>query len=75
MAAAMSMAPSMVQLARQLRGLQAVATRQAASTTTVGEAMDRPTSAKPGTTRPSWNMAQPRVGAIDGASTTRPSQR
>jgi hypothetical protein len=48
--AAMTMAPSMIQLARQLRGLQAVATRQAASSVTVGEVMDRPTGPRPGVT-------------------------
>jgi hypothetical protein len=69
MGAAMSMAPSMVQLARQLRGLQAVASRQAASTITVGEAMDRPTGARSGTTLASEleRLAQlHESGAIDG---------
>jgi hypothetical protein len=42
--------PDMDQLARQLRGLQAVATRQDASAVTVGEAMDLPTGPQPVTT-------------------------
>jgi hypothetical protein len=68
MGAAMTMAPSMVLLARQLRGLQAVATRRAASTITVGEAMDRPAGTRSGVTLASEleRLAQlHQAGAID----------